>query len=157
MIERNPLYAQRRRRRQVVFTGAIVGLGIVAFTASQVPGYLKRHGEAAQLAKDWTLTGPPCPTVTADAFQAQGLKAPKGFEYGGVRMYRQFGHVSCVKLKAKDGEEYPVCQFTSPANLKVTTSKGDAYFAPGLGKPATVSTQGGVARCVVAGNFSLHP
>lgn len=157
MIERNPAYAQRRRRRQLTVTGVIIGLGIAAFVASQVPGYLIRHGEAAQLARDWTLTGPPCPSLTAEAFAAQGLKAPKAFEYGDVVMARQFGHVSCVKLKGKDGVEYPVCQFTSPATLKVTTARGEAYFAPGVGHPATVSTEGGVARCVIAGNFSLHP
>ena len=50
-------------------------------------------------------------------------------------------------------EFIPVCQFSGPSLLTVTTAKGTFYFAPGTGKPATVMTRDGVPSCVLASNF----
>lgn len=98
-----------------------------------------------------------CPTLTAADFDAGHYKRLKGVQYLNGAFTRQFGHVECVTAADRGGpiRTYAVCAFSSPNVLKVTTSKGDWYFAPGLGQPATVSTAGDVARCVMASNFTM--
>jgi len=155
-------YGQRRRRR--VDSVAVLGLaavvvGAVTFTAWEGRDWLQRRQARAATARAWTLAGPPCPTLTAGEFAARGLKAPKGFEFEGVTMRRQFGHVSCQGVRTHGGvglDTFPVCQFTGPRALHVTTARGDFYFDPGVSTPATVSTEGGAARCVLASRFRLE-
>ena len=109
-------------------------------------------------AKAWTIDGPPCPTLTAEAFQSQNLKPKRSFDYREVKLARAYGHVECRQIKNDAGQglgSHTVCQFTSPAVLQVTTSKGEFFFLPGVGQPATVAIEGGVARCVMAGDYRV--
>lgn len=139
---------------------AVAALAALAFPVWLLGGaYLKDRAEAVTLAREWSVEGRACPSLTRAEFERQGLKASKGLHYEGVEFWRQFGHVSCSPIRHDAGAgwgAYAVCQFTSPNVLRVTTRKGEWYFAPGLGQPATVSTPRGHARCVLASNFTLR-
>lgn len=154
-------YGSARPRRSpaqtaVVAAAAMTGLG---FTGWLVGGaYLKHRQEALGLRSSWTLRGAPCPALTRAEFETRRLTAPKSFRYGAAVFHRRFGHAQCTELRRGGGWSTttdPACQFTSPGALRVTTAKGDWYFAPGPGRPATIYTPDGVARCVLASNFTL--
>lgn len=153
-------------RRMRLTRGQKVTLGVAALLAVALPAYvfggayLKDRTTALALAREWTIEGPPCPSLTGAQFEARGLRARKGLAYAGVNVSRQFGHVTCSQLRYGDGwglASYVVCQFTSPNALRVETAKGVWYFAPGMGRPATISTPHGQARCVMASKFRLNP
>ena len=142
-------------------TFVIAGVIIVALPAWVLGGtYLKDRNAALALSRSWTIEGRPCPTLSAAAFAERGFKAPKSVDYSGVVVSRQFGHIACSALRYGQAwglSEYVVCQFTSPNVIKVETRKGEWYFAPGMGQPATISTPQDEARCVLASNFTLNP
>jgi len=153
-----------RVRRRRLTAGQKVTLAVAAAIAVGLPAwlvgqsYLGKREAALFLAREAAVDGPPCPTLTRAQFEAQGFKAPKATFYEGVTFARQFGHMDCRSLRYGAGwgtEVYPVCQFTSPRSLKVTTRKGEWYFAPGPGQPATVGAPRGQARCVMASNFTM--
>lgn len=155
-----------RGRRMRLTAGQKITLAVAAALAVAVTiyvfggAYLKDRREALVLARDWTITGPPCPSLTREQFESRKLKAPKTTDYAGVTLARQFGHVTCSPLRYGDGwglSHYVVCQFTSPNVLRVTTKKGDWYFEPGMGRPATISTPRDQASCVLASKFRLNP
>jgi hypothetical protein len=97
------------------------------------------------------LTGPPCPTLTAEAFAAQGVSLSREFAYGDAKFARQFGHSECTTVQTHGGYgAHPRCELTSPTVLKVTTSRGEYFYAPGTGMPVTVEVENGQPRCVLA-------
>jgi len=151
----------RRQRRTKAEIGAIVAgaLLALAFPAWLVVGsFLKHRAESVELAREWSIDGHPCPQVTAAAFQARGLKAPQGVVYENATYFRQFGHMSCSPIRDDGGTGlgvYSVCQFTSPNVLRVRTRKGEWFFVPGPGQPATIATPHDEARCVMSSNFRL--
>ena len=143
-------------QRLVIAVAAVGALAVPSVTL--LLSLQKNRREAVALAQATLITGPPCPAMTAQAFAARGFKVKNPLSYDGAVMLRASGHVSCSPIAYDGGrglDTYPVCQFTSPGALKVTTAKGDFYFVPGIGRPATVSTPDGVARCVLASNFTL--
>jgi hypothetical protein len=151
-----------RKRRLTV--GQKVTIGVAAAVAIAMTGwllaqnYLGKREAALFLAREAVVNGPPCPSLTRAQFEARGLKAPKGTFYEGVTFFRQFGHMECRSLRygaAWGTEVYPVCQFTSPRTLKIATPKGEWYFDPGPGQPATVGAPHGEAHCVMASNFTI--
>ncbi|TAJ70462.1 MAG: hypothetical protein EPO51_18205 [Phenylobacterium sp.] len=153
-----------RVRKRRLTNGQKVTLGVAAAIAVGLPGwflsqsYLGKRDAALFLAREATVDGPPCPSLTKAQFEARGLKVKKATLYEGVTFARQFGHMDCRSLRYGAGwgtEVYPVCQFTSPRSLKVTTPKGEWYFDPGPGQPATVGAPHGQARCVMASNFNM--
>lgn len=140
----------------------VIGLALVAavgFPAWVYTGsYLKRRDAALALQREWTIDGPPCAALTKAEFEARGLKVRKGTVYDGVTFYRQFGHVSCSPLRYGAGwapATYPVCQFTTPRALKVTTARRDWYFDIPPGQPATIAAPRGQVRCVLAADFTM--
>lgn len=142
----------RKRSR----TGLVVGVGVllvIVVAASVV--FLVQRNQAIEEARDWAITGPPCPTTTAAAYAANQQHALTTFEFSGVTWSREFGHSSCNAVVNGGGKgfgTFPECQFTSPDQLKVTTAKGDFYFYV-RGKPATVAVHDGVPSCVLAAKF----
>ncbi len=133
------------------------GPAIVATLVALVLGgltvrYVRIHQQRVADAKAWAIDGPPCPQIT----EAELLAAPRGlrsFEYGEVVFQRQKGEVECATIYFDGGRadaSYPVCQFDRPSDLRVRTARGEWRFRPGPGRPATVSTPHGVARCVLA-------
>jgi hypothetical protein len=153
-------FRKRRRRtaaEKVVI--AIVAVGAVGFPLGVATrDYLNNRTDALTLAREWEIYGPPCEPLTKAQFEARGLKVTKGTVYEDAQFYRQFGHMSCSGLRYGAGwgtTLYPVCQFTSPKALKVVTTKGEWYFAPGTGQPVTVAAPHGEVRCVLAANFTI--
>lgn len=101
-----------------------------------------------------TLVGPPCPSITEADFTARGVKISKTFEFNSLQWGRRFGHTDCNLVAVKGvADPVPVCQFTSPGIVAVTTAKGNFYFDPGAGSPATVRVVDGTPSCVKASNF----
>lgn len=148
---------RRSRAEKAVWAAfATVALGIPLSIFAR--DYLDGRSVALNLARDWTIDGPPCPSLTRAQFEARGLKVRYGTVYEDAEFYRQFGHMSCSGLRYGAGwgtALYPVCQFTSPRALKVVTTKGEWYFDPGPGQPATIATPHGDAHCVLAANFTM--
>ena len=154
-------FRKRRRRtaaEKVVI--AIVAVGAVGFPLGVATrGYLDNRDDALTLAREWAIDGPPCEPLTRAQFEARGLRLTKGTVYEDAQFYRRFGHMSCSGLRYGAGwgtSLYPVCQFTGPHALKVVTSKGEWYFAPGAGQPVTVAAPHGEVRCVLAANFTIQ-
>lgn len=153
-----------RVRRRRLTRGQKIVLAIAAVIAVALPGwflansYLGKREAALGLAREAKVEGPPCPSLTKAQFDAQGLKAPKATFYEGVAFARQFGHMECYALRYGAGwgtEVYPVCQFTSPKTLVITSGQRVWYFEPGPGQPATVGLPKGEAQCVMASNFTI--
>ena len=94
------------------------------------------------------LQGDPCPTLSKADYEARGAKAKQVFITNDIRYERRFGHADCNVVADGDGFA-PVCQFSGPAMLVVTTPKGAFYFAPGTGRAATVVTRDGTPSCVL--------
>lgn len=148
--------AARRRLPPFALLGGLLALLVVG-------GYLvwngqHQRGKAIATAQTWSIAGTPCPSLSKAQFEAQVYPARREFEYGGVTFARHAGHVDCAAVAADGGKgrsRFPVCSFTSPVVIKVVTEKGESYFVPGPGKPATVSTQDGAATCVLASDFKL--
>jgi hypothetical protein len=135
----------------VVASGAVAGLLVFNFTQQ------RQSSVAAN--KAWAITGPPCPSLTGAEFIAKGYKAPKSFDYDDVKMARKAGHASCQDLQTNGGKGFShdqACQFTSPAALIITTPKGEFFYTPEVGQPATVYVHEGVPRCVLGGKFTLQ-
>ena len=153
---------ERRARRT---TGQKVALAVAAVVALGLPAwmiggsYLRQRDSALSMAGEADIRGAPCPQITRAQFTARGLKAPRATNYEDVIFARQFGHMECRGIRYGGGWSsriYPVCQFTSPNVLKVTTGEGEWHFHPGPGQPVTVATPNGRATCVMAANFTME-
>ena len=135
------------------------GGACLAFAAWLFGGaYLKHRDQALNLAREWKIEGAPCESVTRREFAQRGLRLRRGTIYEDARFYREFGHMSCSGLRYGGGwglTLYPVCQFTGPRSLRVSTRKGDWYYAVPPGQPATVAVLKGTPRCVLAANFTM--
>lgn len=152
--------AEWKRQRRTAGEKLVIGVAVIAAVA--LPAWvvggslLKQRAENIALAREWSIDGHPCPQVTRAEFEARGLKAPKGTVYAEATFFRQFGHLTCSPIAYGGGTglgAYAVCQFTGPNVLRVKTAKGEWYFVPGIGQPATIATPHGEAKCVLAGNF----
>ena len=116
--------------------------------------WAERRTIAQSAAATGAIVGPPCPVATRADFEStlklQG-PLPYVFDFNGVSFGRYFGYADCSVAPPKSGlGSYDVCQFTSPSTLYVKTARGEFYFSTGVGQKATVMTEGGVARCVMA-------
>ena len=137
-------------------------VGILALgSAALLAHYLLNKGlnERIADASAWTVTGPPCPTMSKEAFAAQPYEARQSFETNGIRWARSSATVMCQSIASdggRGGEVYPVCQFSAPRVLQITTPRGDFYFAPGLGKKATVTVRHDVAQCVMGASVDFR-
>lgn len=152
--------AEWKRQRRT--RGEKIAIGVAVVTALALPAwvlggsFLKQRAANIALAREWSIDGRPCPQVSKGEFEARGLKASKGTVYAEATFFRQFGHLTCSPITYDGGTglgAYAVCQFTSPNVLKVKTSKGEWYFVPGMGQPATVATPHDEAKCVLASDF----
>lgn len=134
-------------------------LAIAMGIAVAVGSWLQQTPGNVANARRWTVPGPPCPALTAAAFAASPVQVRLRFEYDEVTFERAFGHVYCDAIHDNGGlgpGSHPACQFTSPAVLKVTTSKGAFYFFPSTG-PATVAVTDDIPTCVRGGWFKGSP
>jgi len=129
-----------------------VGATVVAVTSYQ--NRVRKIAESAAAADPSSIAGAACPALTKAEFDALPVQPKKTHIFNEVTFTRRFGHVECNVVPDGGGTGFaPICQFSGPAVLKVSTGRGEFYFKPGVGKPATVTTPGGVPRCVMAANF----
>jgi hypothetical protein len=115
---------------------------------------IARSTDDANLA---AIVGPPCPAVSATAFRSalksEDLTLKYVFDFNGDTFGRAIGDGDCDVAAAQGAGglgSYDVCEFTGPAVLYVKSGRGEFFFLPGVGHKATVTTAGGVARCVLA-------
>ncbi|HVI34057.1 hypothetical protein [Phenylobacterium sp.] len=135
-----------------------LGMVAVVLGAASIPAYviLTTWLDRRAVEADWTISGPACPQVAALDPAVVGRKPAKVFSYQKVRFARQSGHVSCVTLDAGgpfQRRTYPVCQFSGPAGVGVTTAEGTVFYQPGAAQRVTVSVRDGRPACVMAGWF----
>ncbi len=145
---------ERGHPRLLVMT-AVAGVALMAATFGY--SWKVQREEAIVDAAAWTITGPPCPSLSRQAFLATGLKPTHVFEYDDVTFTRGVGHTSCAVIHSDGGRglaSFPVCQFTGPAAVVVTTKRGVFYFAPGYGHPLTISVPDGRPACVLKSKFT---
>lgn len=162
-------YGVRSVRRGPSAIVVILMVGALAL-CSALGVFLYRYwaGQVAE-AREWTIAGPPCPAMTRKTLVAAGLQAApegdvRGFSditdgYDGVVFARRFGYISCADVRDNGGlslDSHPVCQFTRPEVLTITTAKGVFYFNTGVSAPATVSVKDGVPSCVMANRFKIN-
>jgi hypothetical protein len=140
---------------RLMIVGALATLGLgTAWELLSERNTIAQSTEAANLG---AITGPPCPAVSAAAFQSalktQDLTLKYVFNFNGDIFGRAIGDGDCNVATAHGTAglgSYDVCQFTSPAVLYVKTGRGEFFFLPGVGHKATVMTPDGIARCVMA-------
>jgi len=129
------------------------------FAANAAADRRQRNADIAE-AKGWTIVGPPCPGLSRRAYlanlHAADLRVARAFNFDGVRFARAYGDVSCEEIHDDGGQGpgvHPVCQFTSPAALEVTTPRGEFYFFP-QAEPATITVFQSRPECVLASRFT---
>lgn len=127
-----------------------VSLGLCAFI------YLSQKDASSVEAAFWSLEGPPCPTMAPSAYE-RAWGEPQVTRYGGAAFEYRVGHMMCT-LRPDEGEDasHPVCQFTGPVFLGVTTRRGRSYFAPPYTHAARVGVIDGQARCVLIPRFKMN-
>lgn len=106
----------------------LIGAIVVGFVTVGISSYLQREGLLAAstaVVRPETLVGEPCPSLTKAEYEARPTKAKQAFISNDIRYERRYGHVECSVIAAADnGTAFvPVCQFTGPALLTVTTVK----------------------------------
>ncbi len=134
----------------------IVALAIGMGVAVAASTWLQQAPRNLAQARRWAIHGPRCPALAAGDFADLAVKPAASFQYDDVTFERGYGHVYCDEIHDDGGRGpgvHPVCQFTGPAVLKVTSPKGRFYFFPSTGR-ATVEVQRGVATCVRGGWFT---
>lgn len=127
-----------------------VSLGICAYI------YLAQKNASADEAAFWSLRGPPCPTMDLAAYERAWGEA-QVTRYAGASFEYRVGHMMCTRrpVEGQDGALYPVCQFTGPVFLGVTTARGRYFFNPPYTHAARVGVVDGEARCVLVPRFKM--
>lgn len=147
---------RQRRIGRTVLVVVLVGMVAGAIALALMERKKRTDAIAATTAAAGvsTIAGPPCPTLTAEEFAPRAAKTDKVAQFNDDTYARRSGHMDC-NLVALPGvkDPVPVCQFTSPQVIAITTAKGSWYFAPGVGQPATIQVPDEVPACVVASNF----
>ena len=146
--------AGKRRRKFPIVALAVVA-GVLLFAGIRFVYWRQVRTLVAAQTRQMTIAGPPCPGLSHQAFVDGHMAAPLAFDFGDVQFARRYGHVDCSMVAGKGGAGafYPVCDFTGPAVVVVTTKKGDVYFAPGVGNGVTVSVPNGQPKCVMGSKF----
>ena len=144
------------KRRRVGPSGPVIAAGAAVLAiVFAVGAWFLHRPEDIRRAQQWAVSGPPCPQVSAQAFQAQPVKIHERFEDNDISFGRGYGHVSCDDIKENGGKgfgSFTECQFTSPGALQVTTSSGDSYFLT-KASPATVTVRKSGVGCVLAAKY----
>lgn len=150
-------YGQRGRRRTL--RGLWLGVLPAAAAVAAVLAHNAAYHRGLERAQGWAGPGVACPGLSAAAYRAAGYAGrERATDYEGVTFARQFGHLMCADADTPGGFgvlTHPVCQFTSPTAIRVRTAEGEAFFAPGPGRLATVSVEEGRASCALGGKFTL--
>jgi hypothetical protein len=140
-----------RTIRRVVIVSVVVIGGLAAAVLGDI--WLTGQRAAKANADSWVVNGPPCPAIDAAWWGKLAISSPQTASFQGISSERAHGDTDCYLEDHDQGRAvtpFPVCAFTAPFAVHVRTpGGGDAYFEPGVGKPATIALINGRARCVV--------
>lgn len=148
-----PISARQRLRHSSWWQTS--GIVVVMLAVASIPLTVAYGGLAdRQLLKtEWAIEGPACP---APVQPMRFNRKPLEFSYQGIHFTRQYGAVYCVPVPDRgifSKANHPVCQFSSPAAVTVTTGGRTVLYEPGIGQRATVTIRDGRSTCVVGGWF----
>lgn len=138
----------------IIALAAAIAAGAVGFMVFADRDSTNRAVEKASAASGATgITGPACAAGTAEGKLGRGDDWMM-HEFNDNLFGRRIGHTDCALTAAGGGQFDAVCQFSSPAELKVVTKSGqETYFDIGLGQPATVTVKADqTVSCVMAAN-----
>jgi len=144
----------KRRSKGIGIPAIIVG-ALLLVVAVLVGSRLAQRPRDIRKAEEWAISGPPCPQLSAPAFQAQPVRIHERSEVDDISFGRGYGHMSCDDIVNDGGRGFGTfteCQFSSPGAIEVTTTAGDSYFLTRV-SPATVTVKKGVVGCVLAARF----
>jgi hypothetical protein len=137
----------------VIAIAALIAAGSVGFLIFADRDSTNRAVEKASAASGAVgISGPACAAGTPQGKLGRGDEWMM-HEFNDNQFGRRIGHVDCALAAAGGGKFDAVCQFSSPAELKVVTKTGETYFDIGLGQPATVTVKAdNTVSCVMASN-----
>ena len=149
-------YGFRKKRRltremKLVLAGS-AALGLVIVGYFSIASYLRDREHNIADAEQYGAKGEPCPTTTKADLETNGPNLRHGFDFGDMHLVHAFGDADCAWIVDHGGAgmgRFPVCRFTSPGSLEITTGKTDVFFRPPLGKPAAVVLDKGQVRCLL--------
>lgn len=138
-------------QRPVFLIGLVVAAAVGALIQA---GFAARERALGlSVARDWTVSGPPCARASDAAGLPRWPRAEKVSDFDGVGFTRAAGYMTCQRISYQRGRRvaaFPVCQFSSPGALIVTVDGVASYFVPPPGARATVAVRDGVPSCVLA-------
>lgn len=133
-------------------------LGVLAVVVSlPLIGIYATWSDQRAMRRAWDISGASCPIAATPTLSPSERWPLEVFHYGDISFSRRFGHVSCVAPREGPPFQrttYRVCQFSAPALIGVTTAERTVFYAPGVGRRATVAVRGGTPSCVLGGWFA---
>ena len=148
-------YGGGRGKKGIGMPAILIG-AVVLIAAFAIGGWAWKRPREIAKAQAWAITGPPCPTLSKQAYDAQFLKIKYRTEVNDLTFGRNSGSISCDDIVEDGGKglgKFTECQFTSPSIVEVTTEAGDFYFLLQTGR-ATVWVKHGQATCVRGGWYA---
>ena len=144
------------RRRSGLSPVQWIVLGLALLPAVGLAGWMMAGDDLRRrLAGETEAGGPPCRSLGKAEYEARVRRPAHKMTVYEDSFYRQFGHVQCGVVQRWLGSHL-ACQFTSPGLVRGVTPRGEWFFEPGDGKPATVTSRQGKATCVAASDFRLN-
>ncbi len=137
-------------------------LGVVVVTALIVLPIVHiairaRQAETAAQDAYWKVDGPACQPLAPERFA--GVSTPPTVTtYDGTTYQRHGGAITCTHRVEKIGGlevRSPVCKFSSPDYLSVTSNGQQTYYDLTMGRAASVGVVNGQVRCAVTGKFEM--
>ncbi len=144
---------RRKKILAIIGVAVVVVAGVAFLVWSNWESRTRKIATSDAVVAADSITGPPCEPGTAAGKLGRGDQW-ETLVFTEVEFGRRIGHADCAVAKddSKSGFR-SVCQFSSPAELRVVTQDGARhYFDVGLGQPATVIVSESGVQCVKAAN-----
>ena len=148
--------AKPRVFRRTLVIGAVV-VALLAVIAALASDWTMRQASLVAEAARWKIEGAPCRSVSkaeydaaTDAFLPAGYTGLK-VEIDDVKLAWSSGDSACHDILDAGSlllDTHPVCQFTHPRKVRVTSPAGEHFYLTGE-SPATVSAAPTGVACVL--------
>jgi hypothetical protein len=140
-----------KKRALIVALVALAAAGVAFLLWSNRDSRERAIATSSAEVNAHAIVGPPCEAGTAAGKLGRGdqwMTVP----FNQIEFGRRIGHADCGVAQDDSKSGYKsVCQFSSPAEIKVVTKDGAAhYFDVGLGQKATVTVTDTAVTCVKA-------
>ena len=146
----------RRQKWKTII--AIAAFVVITLGAVAITNVISKHNIIAASTADVqadNIVGLPCRPGTPHGELGRG-DAWMMFQFNDAQYGRRIGHVDCAISadKASQSGFKGVCQFSSPAEIKVVPKNAPpVYFETGLGVAATTIVSDAGVTCIMAGSF----